>query len=424
MAVYTRLLRDNPNYARLWMAQAISLLGDWFNTIAIATALSTYTNESGLAISLLLLCRFLPPLLVGPLAGVLLDRLNRKRLLILSDMARAVIVLGFLLADSPEKVWLIYVLTALQFAVSALFEPGRSALLPALVHEKDIVPANILGSVTWSVMLAVGGALGGLVAGVFGTPTALVIDSLTFVLSALLIFHVHPREIAGIEPATHAIHPLADFLDGWRYARRHPMIASTLLVKAGGSLGSMDTLMIIYATSLFVVGDKGAISLGILWAAFGLGAVLGPMIFQRFNNDSISRLRQLIVFAFMFGTAGWIIFALAPGLAVVAVALMVKGMGSIYWTYSASILQRLTDDNYLGRIFALDLIGFQASLVTSIIVTGLITDLVGAEHVRAVVWGTALISLIPLGIWWQITLRLPGQDVDAHARLPGENSGY
>ncbi len=146
---YVQLLRDNPNYARLWIAQAVSLLGDWFNTIALSTLVARFANQSGLAIALLLLARFLPPLLVGPFAGVLVDRLNRKRLLIFSDSLRVVVVLLFLLATGPEWLWLIYLLTVIQFSLSALFEPARSAIIPALVKPDDLVRANLLGSATW-----------------------------------------------------------------------------------------------------------------------------------------------------------------------------------------------------------------------------------------------------------------------------------
>jgi MFS family permease len=401
MATYRHLLRSNPNFTRLWIAQAISLLGDWFDTIALSTLVSKYSDESGLAISLFLLCRFLPPLVVGPLAGVLLDRFNRKRFLILSDVARVFIVLGFLLADSPGKLWLIYLFTILQFAISAFFEPGRSALLPSILQQDMLVQANMLGSVTWSVMSAVGGALGGLVAGVFGTATALIIDSFTFAVSAVLISQVKPRELISqggpATPSTVALR--TDFMDSLRYVRQHPAIATTLLVKAGSTVGSMDTLMIIYATSLFVIGDKGAGSLGILWAAFGVGAILGPVVFEQFNDGSIPTMRRFILFGFGFITVGWVIFAGAPALAVVALAMVVKAMGGTNWTYSTVILQRLTADRYLGRVFSLDLMGFQVSLVISIIVTGFLVDVIGPAHVRSIVLGTALISLMPLVLW-------------------------
>jgi NRE family putative nickel resistance protein-like MFS transporter len=399
MATYISLLRTNSNYNKLWMAQAISFLGDWFSTIALSTLVSTYSNESGLAISLFLLCRFLPPLIVGPLAGVMLDRFDRRRFLIASDVLRVFIVLGFLLANSPGRLWIIYLFTVLQFAVSAFFEPGRNALLPSLLESDTLVQANMLGGVTWSVMSAVGGALGGLVAGTLGIATALVIDSSTFAISALLIAHITPgAPHPGVRIRT-TIKPLADFLDSVRTVRQRPTIATTLLVKGGSSLGSMDTLMIVYATALFAVGDRGAVSLGILWAGYGMGAVLGPFIFEPFNDGSITRMRRFILTGFALITVGWLIFAGAPVLAVAALGLLVKAIGGTNWTYSSVILQKITPDEYLGRVFSLDMIVFQASLVIGIIATGVVVDVVGAEHVRAVVIGTALISLLPLALW-------------------------
>src|SRR5689334_23825833 len=118
MQNYIAMLRRRPGYLRLWVAQAVSLLGDWFTTIALSALVARYSNGSGFAVSLLLLARFTPPLFVGPMAGVLVDRLNRKALLILSDGVRVFVVLGFLLATGPDRLWLIYALSIIQFSFS------------------------------------------------------------------------------------------------------------------------------------------------------------------------------------------------------------------------------------------------------------------------------------------------------------------
>jgi MFS family permease len=184
---YIRLLRNNPDYARLWLAQVVSLLGDWFNTIVMSALVSKYSGGSGLAVSAFLLARFIPPLVIGPFAGVLVDRFDRKRLLIFSDVSRALVVLLLLFATTPDTLWLIYVLTILQFALSSIFDPGRNAIMPSLLRQEDLVLANTLGSVTWSAMLAVGAIVGGVVAAIFGTSIALLIDATSFAISALLI---------------------------------------------------------------------------------------------------------------------------------------------------------------------------------------------------------------------------------------------
>ncbi len=405
MTALIGVLRRNPDFTRLWLAQAISLLGDWFNAIVLAALVSKYSDGSGLAVSLLLLARFLPPLLVSPAAGVLLDRFDRKRLLIFSDVARVFIVLGFLLVNSAEQLWLIYALTILQFAVSAVFEPGRSAILPSVTHRGDLIQANILSSVTWSVMLAIGGVTGGLVAGALGTAPALIIDAATFALSAILIAQMRVAAPAEVDQS-HEQAPtpqkasMRDFIEGLRYARAHPPVAAALLVKAGGNIGSIDTILIIYATSLFVLGVDGQLSLGVLWAAFGVGAVIGPFAFNRFNDGSVRRMRRLITLAYAIITLSWLVIGAAPTLALAALGIIVKAVGSsVYWTYSSVILQQSVEDSYIGRMFSLDWSGFQAATVLSVIATGAALEVIGVSSARTVVYATAAASLIPLALW-------------------------
>lgn len=431
---YIALLRRNPQFARLWAAMLISFIGDWFNTIALAALVSRFTNGSGLAISLFLLARFLPPLLVTPLAGALADRLDRKRLLIISDLLRVAIVLGLLVIQSADQLWLLYVLTMLQFALGAVFEPVRSALTPATVRKEDLIGANVLGSVTWSVALWLGALSGGLVAGTFGIATALVVDASSFLVSALLIMAIRPVYETSAETSTQGFR-LRDIVDGLRYARQRPDIGSTLLVKFGGSIGNVDSLLIIYATVLFPLfiggisdtsDQAGALSLGILYTGFGIGAVIGLIVINRFNDGSVMRMRRLIVVGFALITLGWLLFGIAGSVWMAAFAMLIKAMGSnTYWTYSSVILQKTVDDEYLGRMFSLDYAGFQLATVLSTIVTGFVIELLGNTHAQTIVLGTAVVSLVPLATWAAITRWLERRHVQAaetHARAhaPGD----
>lgn len=404
---YLTLLQRNPNYARLWMAQAISLLGDWFNNIILAAMVARFSENTGLAVSVLLLTRFLPPLLVSPFAGVLLDRFDRRRLLILSDVARIFIVLGYLLIDSADHLWLVYVLSALQFSFSALFEPGRSSLLPSVVRPEDLVRANLLGSITWSVMLAVGGALGGFVSAILGAQVGLVLDAGTFAVSALLIAAIRippAQEVAG-RAAPQDAKQSAGFVEGLRYAWRQPGLLPALLIKAGGSIGNIDVPIVIYGTLLFVIGQDGSASLGLLWSAFGVGAVIGPLLVDRLNDGRIMTMRRLIIIGYAFITVGWFALAGAPGLVLAMLAIIIRAMGgSVYWTYSSVIIQKSVDDHYLGRMFSLDQSGFQLMTVISIGLTGLALQAWGDGAVREIIVITGLLSIVPL-VGWAATVR-------------------
>src|SRR5438105_6221946 len=185
-AGYLELLRGNRGFRFLWFGQVVSQMGDWFDTIAVYTIALTLTGSTR-SVALIMVARFLPSVVMGPLSGVVADRFSRRTIMIASDIVRAVVVLGFLFVRRPDQMWLVYVLTVLQLAFSTFFEPAKTAAIPSIVSDRELVPANAIAAVTWSVMLTLGAAIGGFVTGIFGTNAAFVLDSLTFVASAVLI---------------------------------------------------------------------------------------------------------------------------------------------------------------------------------------------------------------------------------------------
>jgi MFS family permease len=421
---YIRLLRGNRNFSLLWWAQVISLAGDWFNTITLTTLVARYSDNSGLAISGFFLARFIPPMLVSPYAGVLVDRFDRKGLLIYSNILRVFIILGFLFATTPDTLWLIYLLSIFQFTVAAVFEPAQSALIPSLVEEKDLLVANTLSSVTWSVMLSIGAIIGGVVASIFGSAFALTFDAVTFGIGALLIWSIKvpsskPKPslesiAAEVSTLSHAFGEDAEktttsrhsqpyhgsFREGVHYLSKHPETFALLLVKGGNSLGNVDTLMAVFATQIFVLGTDGQLSLGYMYSAFGVGAVVGPLVLNRFHDGSVRQMRRLITIGFIFALLGWLVLGSAGALWIALVALFIRAMGgSANWTYSSVMIQKTVPDRFLGRMFALDMAFFQLATVISTIVHGALVDTLGKDFVRHIAYGTALIALVPLVLW-------------------------
>ena len=407
MRNYAQLLRTNPDYTRLWLAQVISLLGDWFDTITLLALVAVYSPEyQGLAISGLLLARYIPAMALSPFTGVLIDRLDRKRLMIWSNWLRALVVLGLVLAtQGPQWLPLIYILTIIQFSLSAVFEPAQSAITPSLVRPEDLIRANTLGNVTWSAMLAFGAAIGGLVSAVVGANVALLIDSLTFVVAALLVMSIKKQHIE-VE-VTHETKNDTSFREGLRFLRRNPTTAATLLIKFGTSLGNIDTLMTIFATQVFILGTSGQLSLGIMYSAFGVGAILGPILLNRFNDGSVPSMRRLIIIGFLWATLAWFVLGSAWSLVVVCIGLILRGMGgSVNWTYSTVMIQKLVPDSYLGRMFSLDMAFFYLATVLSTLTHGSLIDTFGAESIRMIAFATMGISLIPLVAWVWFTRRV------------------
>lgn len=422
MRVYQSLLRRNPEYTKLWIAQVISLMGDWFNTVALLGLVAEYSGGSGLAISLFFILRTLPPLIAGPIAGVLLDRYNRKTLLIWSNLLRALIVPIFLLANNPDLLWLIYLVTVLQFTLASVFEPGQSAIIPALVHSEDILEANTLMSVTWSVMLALGAILGGVFAYFFGANLALIADAVTFACAALLIMTVkYQHETASQSPSEHGHVEDTSFREGLRYIRQTPQVLAGLFVKFGQSLGNIDTIMTILATQFFVIGARGELSLALLWGMFGIGAIVGPLIANRFNDNSLRQLRRLVGVGFVLLVLGWLVLAPATSLALVSFAIFLRATGgSINWTYSNVIIQKTAPDAKLGRMFSIDMIGYHSMTVLSTLVHGYVIDRFGVGQLQAIVLWTALIFLIPLSIWFWGIKKLEQMEAQALVLATGD----
>ena len=412
---YIKLIRSNRDFAKLWTAQWVSLLGDWFNTIVISALIVVYTEGTGyqgIAVSAFLISRMIPPMLMRPLAGVLADRFDRKRLLIVSDVLRALSVLGLLFTtQGPQYLPLIYVFTILQFLVSSIFEPARNAIMPSILYRHQLVIGNTLASITWSAMLAIGAICGGIVAELFGTQITLLIDALTFLLSALIVTTVvvpsKPRSEIGQGQRVKSAKSKRTFADGIRHLRQSPGIAAALFVKSAQSLTNATALLIIYGTQVFVLGEQGIASMAILWAAFGIGAVIGPLITNRFSDDSVRMLRRLITIGFAMIALGWLFWGMAPSLDFLALAVVARSMGgSINWTYSSVIMQQIVPDEYLGRMFSLDFAGFEMVQSVGIIVVGILIDAVGTGSVRIIVFASALIALIPLMVWIWILQKL------------------
>ncbi|HET6891243.1 MAG TPA: MFS transporter, partial [Pyrinomonadaceae bacterium] len=258
---YIELLRSNHDFRQLWLGQVISQTGDWFNTIALYTIILNLTG-SGRDIGLLLVARFLPSFIFGPLSGVVADRFSRRSIMIISDLLRAVVVLGFLFVRRADQLWIIYVLTVLQLGLSTFFEPAKTAAIPSIVSDRELVAANAISAVTWSVMLTLGAAIGGVITGWFGTNVAFVLDSLTFVLSALLIVGVRlpkrpPREKTKLTLGKAL--GISDTVEGVQYVQGRPRVLALLLVKpAWGLGGGILSLLAVFGERIFPVGNSAA----------------------------------------------------------------------------------------------------------------------------------------------------------------------
>jgi len=422
---YWRLVRENRNFRLLWAAQIVSEMGDWFYILAIYSLLLQFTGKAQ-SVGLALVLQVLPSTLVGPTAGVVNDRVRRQHVMIAADLARMVIVLGMMLVRSAGMVWLVYPLLFLETVMWGFFEPARSAVLPNVVGEEHLLAANTVSSITWSFNFAVGSALGGLVAVLFGRDAVFVLNALSFLCSALLISGMRFREPHTAGTAPFRLRELVDFspvAEGARYIGSDARLLATVLLKGGmGIMGANWVIFPIMGERIFPVrfggidAARGAVlGMSLLMGARGVGALIGPLAATRWAGGRSSRMRTGILAGFLAGAAGYVWLSKAPALALACVPVaLAHGGGSIVWVFSTTLLQRFSEDKFRGRLFAADLGFCMLVIATSGYLASVAID--RGVGVRTVALWTGGAMLVP-ALAWLWAMRLWRKDGDQPAEL-------
>jgi MFS family permease len=399
---YWSLIRRNSNYRSLWIGEIISLFGDWFNLLASAALVSNLT-QSGLAVGGLFVIRMLAPFLISPLAGVAADRYSRKMLLVISDLSRALVVIGFLFVREPQHVWLLYVLTAVQLGISGLFFPARNAILPDIVTRGELGAANALSSATWSVMLALGSAIGGIVAGEWGIYPAFVIDSLTFLLSAVFISQISyqsDQPLPGVGTSVSGV--FQQYIDGLAYLKHHVDVLAISLNKAAVSLtmnGVFQVIQVVLAEQVFVIGEGGSTSLGLMYAVAGLGTGMGPIMARRYTGDRNPSLRWALVAAYALMIFGLVISAPLNNFALLLLGIFLRSFGSgINWVFSTQLLLHKVPDYVRGRVFSTEFALFTLANAISAAAGGWLLDNTAIDLVT-MMWLMVGFTIIPAVLW-------------------------
>ena len=381
-------------------------MGDWFNTIALYTIILQLTG-SGRDVGLLLVARFVPSFLFGPISGVVADRFSRQKIMIWSDLLRALVVLGFLFVRRPDQLWIIYVLTVLQLGLSTFFEPAKTAAIPSVVEDRELVAANAISSVTWSAMLTIGAAIGGIMTSAFGTDVAFVLDAATYLVSAALIASIRVPKRKKRERQKLSLGRalgITETIEGIRYVKDRPRVLALLLVKpAWGLGGGILTLLAVFGERIFPVGKNAAGGIGVLFAARGIGTAVGPIVARRIAGEGNRRMQTAIGISFLIGGVFYILFGISTSL---VFALIVLGIahcgGSILWVFSTVMLQRSVVDKFRGRVFAAELALLTLTMAASNYVTGEFLD--RGVSPRWVTVGIGMLFIMP-GIWWFLTQR-------------------
>ena len=425
MSSYVSILKHNRNFRLLYIGQTISQLGDWFNAVAVYALLLDLTG-SATAVAWMMIVQFLPVAIFGPLAGVIVDRVNRRRLMIATDLVRGALIFTLLLIRRPDQVWIAYVVMAVAVGAQAFFEPARTATIPNVTAPEDLLAANALSSATWSAMLALGASIGGLVTALAGRNAAFVVNALSFFASAFFIARTQYDATPAAAPKPEgwlALTGISDLVEGVRYVRQRSHVAALMFVKAGwGLAGGVLLLLTIFGQRVFPLAGGSAAGIGVLYAARGVGAGLGPIALRWIIGQQPQRLRRTIGPAYFMVGVFYIALAWAPSLWVAALCVLCAHFGgSILWVFSTVLLQMEVPDRFRGRVFATELALVTLMSSASSYWTGRQLDRAGWSP-RTLAFSLGAMFCVPGLLWLWIQSRWEEQPPEADAQPATLNS--
>ncbi|HEV2448008.1 MAG TPA: MFS transporter [Candidatus Sulfopaludibacter sp.] len=357
MKAFVSLLRENRNYRYTWIGQVVSEIGDHFNNIAVFS-LAVQATHSGLVVSGVLLSRAIPAMVAGPLAGVVLDRLNRKHVMIASDLIRALVAACFIFTVSHPKAWMLYLLSGLLMVASPFFTSGRASILPAIATRDELHTANSLTQTTQWTTLAVGTFLGGTSVMGFGYEWAFVGNSLSFAISAVCISRLFlPGR--GFRPPRRAlteaevVRPWHEYVEGLRYMRTVPLIMGLLMVNIGWATGG-GAAQILFTVFGEIVFNKGPAGLGMVWGCAGIGLLCGGAFAYTVGRRlSFRDYKRAISICYVIHGGSYVLFSQTPrfGWALFFIGLSRAGVG-VSSVLNMGQLLRIVPDGFRGRVFS------------------------------------------------------------------------
>jgi MFS family permease len=375
-------------------AQVVSYLGDWFAFVALAGLVEDVT-DSRFLVSLVLVSMTIPGLFMSPIAGSFADRFDRRKILIVVSILQAFAAL-LLLLHSVAGIWITFVAQCLIAALASFVGPSSSASVPNLVdNDDDLRKTNALFGSTWGTMLAVGAALGGVFAAVFGRNAAFIANAVSFVVAALLFSGVkRPMQSERTQNSNKGrVRPIADMKEALNVAKKDPVILALLCSKMTFAVGAgIVSQLAVLASNVFNVGDSGR---GLLIGVRGIGSGLGPILGARIAGRDMAKLLKVCGYAGLVFAVCYVGAALSPFIGMAAVFIALAHLsGGAQWTLSTLGLQMKAPDHVRGRVMAGDMAMVNTMIGFTSILAGLTSQFIGVRPAIIIFAAAAAVASI------------------------------
>ncbi|MDG1550047.1 MAG: MFS transporter [Candidatus Poseidoniaceae archaeon] len=368
---YVEFFFSNAKFRRLWAASVISLLGEWFNTIALFFLILEYSGSEFL-LGILFSVRMALFAISQPVNGLLADRFSRKSLMLWANILQVGLALSFLLVDGPEDMWWLVTLSGLMMLLHGVYVTAERAALPNIVDEEDLITANAIDSASWSTALCIGAMLGGIVVSIWGTDMAFIIDSYTFLLSSLLLIPLKFSQ--NIDPKMKGplfSTALANIRIGWSRIYSDKKVLRIVFAKSSWNLagaGLAGVFLVLAGSEL--TGYGAAFGFGLFFFARGIGTGIGPLLARAIFKDKAkwpTLIGILVTISGFFYLLVGISLDIYLPLTVLLIICAHSASGG-NWVLSTVLTQMWVEDEVRGRVFSMDMLilGTSAALSTTI----------------------------------------------------------
>ncbi len=367
------------NFFVLWVGQVISLIGDWMLFMTLPFYIYALTGST-LATGIMFIVQTIPRFCLGSLAGVFVDRWNRKYTMLVTDLLQCSLLLPLLLVHSAGLIWIVYCFALIENTVSQFFIPAKTAIIPQIVDETHLLAANSLNASSQELTRLVGPLLGGLLFALAGIKIVIIADAASFLLSALMISLIVltvdatrsrpsiPEQTISAQASLRKVG--REWLEGLKLIRQENLVAAIFAVIAVAMIGEgiIEVIMVSYVSKVL---HGSALILGWLMSAQAIGGIIGSLLIVRLSKlFSPARLIPIcgLVFSGMLFT-----MAFLPFFVVTLALIMVAGMAVIgFFVSQITLLQSGVNNEYQGRVFgAFNTIQAVAMLVGMALASGL-----------------------------------------------------
>lgn len=386
---YFELLKSNKKFRTFWFAAVISMMGEWFNTIALFTLILKYSGSEAM-LGLLFTIRMLGFAVLQPITGLLSDRWSRKWIMVVSNLLQVGLALCFLLVDGPEDMWWLIGLSGVMMVLHGAYMTAERAALPNIVSKDELATANALDAATWSTALATGAFLGGLVVSEYGVNVAFIIDSLTFLLGALILLPLRvPQNVSNDMKGPILSTAFANIKAGFSRLISEPRLKRIVFAKTTWNLagGGLAAVFLVLAGSRMSPGEMAA-GIGLFFMARGIGTGIGPIIARKYLVDK-NKWPALVgilvsVSGFFYLLIGITLFEnlyLTIGLVIIAHA-----ASGANWVLSTILTQQWVEDEVRGRVFSIDMLLMSISFSLSTFTAGWLLDNTDLSLKLGMIW--------------------------------------